>query len=68
MTQVQILNDAVCISLHANTLGTIAQSAEAVEYTNCISAEGYDALNECPVYDTKQYDGEVPVLLIFWLM
>ena len=27
-----------------------AQSAEAVEYTVCISAEGYDSpLHECPV-------------------
>ena len=30
-----------------------AQSAEAVEYTN-----------KCPVYDTKQSDGEVPVNLV----
>ena len=29
--------------------------AGAVEYTDCI--------NECPVYDTKQSDGEVPVML-----
>ena len=33
----------------------IAQLAEAVEYTDCISAEGYD---ECPWYDTKPSDGE----------
>ena len=25
-------------------------------------------LNECPVYDTKQYDGEAPVLLELWEM
>ena len=36
-----------------------AQSAEAAEYTDCISAERHDSLNECPRYDTKQSDGEV---------
>ena len=25
-------------------------------------------LNECPVYDTKQFDGEVPVMLELWRM
>ena len=38
----------------------MAQSAGAVEYTNCISA---DSLNECPGYDTKQSDGETSVML-----
>ena len=38
----------------------IAQSPGAVEYTDCISAEGQD---ESPGYDTKQFDVEVPVLL-----
>ena len=28
-----------------------------VEYTDCISAEGWD---HCPGYDTKQSDDEVP--------
>ena len=32
------------------------QSAGAVEYTDCFSAER-------PCYDTKQPDGEVPVML-----
>ena len=41
----------------------IAQSAGAVEYTDCTSAEGYDPPNECPGYDTKQSDGEVPTVL-----
>ena len=27
------------------------------------SAEGQDSPNECPSYDTKQSDGEVPVML-----
>ena len=48
----------------------IAQSAGAVEYTNCISAEGlrHPAINECPWYDTKQSDGEAPISLEFWRM
>ncbi len=37
----------------------IAQSAGAVEYTDC---------NECPGYDTKQSDGEVPAVLGLWGM
>ena len=40
-----------------------AQSAGAVEYTDCFSAEGYPPTNECPRYDTKQSDGEVPAVL-----
>ena len=42
------------------------QSAGAVEYTNCISAEGHDSPNECPRYNNKQSDGEVSV--IFWAL
>ena len=34
-----------------------------VEYTDCISSEGQDAYDECPGYDTKQSDGEAPVML-----
>ena len=37
----------------------IAQSAEAVEYIDCSSAETYDLPNECTGYDIKQSDGEV---------
>ena len=45
----------------------IAQSAGAVEYTDCTFAEGQDpAPNECPGYDTRQSDGEVPVILELW--
>ena len=40
----------------------LVHSAEAVEYTDCISAEGYDSPNECPGYDIKQSDGEAPVI------
>ena len=37
----------------------------AVEYTDCISAVEYGppTPNEYPAYDTKQSDGEVPVML-----
>ena len=35
----------------------IAQSAGAVEYSH-----------KCPEYDTKQFDGEVPVMLELWGM
>ena len=36
----------------------IAQSAGAVEYTDCFSAEGEDPPpNECPGYDSKKSDG-----------
>ena len=38
-----------------------AQSAGAVEYANCFSAE-------CPGYDTKQSDGEVPAMMELWGM
>ena len=46
----------------------MAQSAGAVEYTDCISAEGYNSFNECPNYDPKQSDGEAPVNLELWEM
>ena len=32
----------------------IAQSAGAVEYTDCFSVEGWAPHKECPGYDTKQ--------------
>ena len=44
------------------------QLARAVEYTDCTSAEEQDSPNKCPGYDTKQSDGEVPVMLKFWGM
>ena len=61
---VQDLNSARRISQICSKVTTfsIAQSAGDVEYTNFISAEVYPA-NECPRYDTKQSDGEVPVML-----
>ena len=43
--------------------------AGAIEYTDCTSAEGVrPPPNECPVYDTKQSDGEVSAMLEFWGM
>ena len=35
----------------------------AVDYTNCISAEGLNPSNECPGYDSKQSDCKPPVML-----
>ena len=46
----------------------LTQSAGAVEYTDCTSAEGLDPCNECPRYDTKQTDSEVPVMWELWGM
>ena len=31
----------------------------------CFSGVGYDSPNESPAYDTKQSDGEAPVMLEF---
>ena len=46
--------------------------AGAVEYTNCISAEGVrpppPATTECLGYDIKQSDGKAPVMLELWEM
>ena len=44
----------------------LVQSVGAVEYTNCFSAARQDTPNECPGYDTKQSDGEIPVMLELW--
>ena len=49
-------------------LQVIAQSAGAVEYTGCFSAEGEEPPTKCPGYDTKQSDGEVPAMLELWGM
>ena len=44
------------------------QLAGAVEYTDCTSPGGVLPPPECPGYDTKQSDGEVPVMLELWGM
>ena len=36
------------VQWHAQDISIFAQSAEDVEYTDCISAERYDSPNECP--------------------
>ena len=41
----------------------MAQSAGAVEYTDCIYAVGSDSSNECPRYDTKPSNGEAPIMM-----
>ena len=46
----------------------VAQSAGVVEYTDSTPAEGKDLPNECPGCDTKQSDGDVPVMLELWGM
>ena len=38
------------------------------EYTDCSSAEKYDHPYEYPGYDTKQSNGEAPVMLELWRM
>ena len=46
-----------------------AQSAGAVEYTYCTSEEGVrPPPHDCPGYDTKQSNGEAPVMLELWGM
>ena len=42
------------------------QSAGAVEYIDCISAERQGLPNECPGHDIKQSDSEAPVMLKLW--
>ena len=46
----------------------VAQSTGAVEYTDFTFAEGVRPSNECSGYDTKQTDGEVPVMMELWGM
>ena len=48
-----------------------AQSAGAVEYTNCFSAERlppHPTPKRVSWYDTKQSNGDVPVILELWRM
>ena len=46
-------------------MNLIAQSVEAAEYTNCISAEGVTPTpNEYPGYDIKPSADEAPALEI----
>ena len=53
-----------CLAFLAGAPIRVAQSAGAVEYNDCTSTEGLDPTpNECPGYDSKQSDEEVPVIL-----
>ena len=48
-------------------LFSLVQSAVVVEYTDCFTAERSDPPPiKCPIYDTKQSDGEFPVMLELW--
>ena len=58
-----MLNWIVRNRIDLTSILCIAQSAGAVEYTDCTSAEGKDPTNECAGYNTKQSDGVVPVIL-----
>ena len=52
------------LSLFSPLSLSLAQSTGAAEYTDCTSAAGVSPPpNVCPKYDTKQSDGEVPVML-----
>ena len=53
-----------CLQFLQRTLSTNG----AVEYTGCTSADWSDPHNECPGYNTKQYDAEVPVMQQLWRM
>ena len=56
-----------CINMFYSCKSDLAQSAGAVEYTDCISAEGLKKTHPTSVLDdTKQSDGEVPVMLELW--
>ena len=56
-----------CLELGGSYQWKYAQSVGAVEYTDCITAEGKDPPSKrCPWYDTKQSDGEAPVMLEYW--
>ena len=56
------------ITRSTQTRNVIAQSAWAVEYTNCMSAEWYKFPNKCTGYDTKQSDDKASIMLEFWGM
>ena len=53
--------------MHTHT-HTLVHLVGALEYTVYISAEGQDSPTDCPRYDTKQSDGEAPVMLELWGM
>ena len=57
------------MSLSHLSFRCVAQSAGAVEYTDCFSAKGKTPPpKECPRYDAKQSDSKVLAVLELWGM
>ena len=56
--------------MHTTSSSDLAQSARAVEYTDCISAEGVrpPPTPTSALDMTQQSDGEAPVILELWGM
>ena len=44
----------------------MTESAGAVEYTDCFSAEGNDFPIESLGYNSRQFDGQAPVMVEIW--
>ena len=54
---------------HKYIFWNVSHSIEAIEYTHCISVEGKDPHpNKYLRYDTKQSDGQAPIMLELWRM
>ena len=53
---------------HTHQLAQLDRATECTNSINCISTEGLDFTNECPGYDTKQSDDQIPVMLELWRM
>ena len=56
------------MSVLGMNIGLSLSPTPLAEYTDYIFAEGYDSLNKCPAYDTKQSDVEAPLMLELWRM
>ena len=56
------------LSLRLDSKKHLAQSAGAVEYTDCTSAEGLYLSYQYLGYDTKQSKGRVTIMLELWGM
>ena len=67
MSYLNLQSISTSLNLLSSQVKIIAQSAGTVEYTDCNSA-GVRPPNECPGYNTKQFDDEVPVMLELWGM
>ena len=69
LKKINILQKFVCVYIYIYiyiNICKMAQLAGAVEYIDCIFAEGENSPNQCPVYDAKQSDVETPVMLKLW--